>query len=160
MYIGARLLQQIRLTITSNMWCLSNVLLKLLFEHSAMIYQNSGFHDSSCSLFSIKICLGEVVRLVDGEFPGEGRMETSFFGEWHRLTCYFLTIETSEVLCRQLGYSHFIMRDKRLRRTASGEPIFEWVFWFFITPQLFHCQLLKNGLPCKRTLVEMAVLRG
>ena len=45
------------------------------------------------------------VRLVDGDYPSEGRVEVFCNGEWGTICSNGFGFEEGDTICRQLGYS-------------------------------------------------------
>ena len=46
-----------------------------------------------------------MVRLVNGEYEGEGRLEICVNGEWGTVCNDRFDLDAARVVCRQLGYS-------------------------------------------------------
>ncbi|XP_071488831.1 scavenger receptor cysteine-rich domain superfamily protein-like [Diadema antillarum] len=93
--------------------------------------------------------LGDTVRLVEGEFPGEGLAEVSFHGQWWRLTCsYQVAEEVATVICHQLGYRHLLMRDDRLSRRKGITPIYDDITCLGNETSLADCDYEVREFSC------------
>ena len=48
------------------------------------------------------------VRLVDGQYSSDGRLEVFIFGMWYTICTDELPSEAAKAVCTQLGYTHSI----------------------------------------------------
>ena len=62
-----------------------------------------------CLIFSYRICVfGGIVRLSNGSYTHEGRVEVYSNGKWHNVCGHKWSFETADIICRELGYSFAI----------------------------------------------------
>ena len=52
------------------------------------------------------------IRLQDGSYPSEGRLEFYIFGSWHTLCDDSFGSDPAETACRQLGYTDLLNVDQ------------------------------------------------
>ena len=61
--------------------------------------------------FNTLIFLNPDVRLVDGSYPSEGRVEVYSNGTWGTVTDDYFGSTGAQVVCRSLGYGGAVSRD-------------------------------------------------
>ncbi|XP_063968591.1 deleted in malignant brain tumors 1 protein-like [Lytechinus pictus] len=76
-------------------------------ESNIAVCQHNGFFNSSCEHSKdagVTCSVTDRVRLVDGGFPNEGRVEVNYQGSWGTICDDFWDINDASIICRMLGY--------------------------------------------------------
>ncbi|XP_071480642.1 scavenger receptor cysteine-rich domain superfamily protein-like [Diadema antillarum] len=76
---------------------------KTLLRHCS-VTKDWGVHDCSHAEDAGVICETKTVRIVDGEYPDEGRVEVFYGGTWGTICTHEWSIEDAHVVCKQLGH--------------------------------------------------------
>ncbi|XP_071502518.1 scavenger receptor cysteine-rich domain-containing group B protein-like [Diadema antillarum] len=63
-----------------------------------------GIHDCSHREDAGVVCGDTRIRMVDGKYPDEGRVEVFYGGTWGTICAHEWSIEDAHVFCRQLGH--------------------------------------------------------
>ncbi|XP_071502519.1 scavenger receptor cysteine-rich domain-containing group B protein-like [Diadema antillarum] len=63
-----------------------------------------GIHDCSHEEDAGVVCDDTRIRMVDGEYPDEGRVEVFYGGTWGTICTHEWSIEDAHVFCKQLGH--------------------------------------------------------
>ncbi|XP_071480643.1 scavenger receptor cysteine-rich domain superfamily protein-like [Diadema antillarum] len=76
---------------------------KTLLRHCS-VTKEWGVNDCSHAEDAGVICKTKAVRMVDGGYPDEGRVEVFYGGTWGTICAHEWSIEDAHVFCRQLGH--------------------------------------------------------